>query len=236
MNTFNKIGNLLRADNLIRYGKKKLYPLIGSVIGEGLDIAKGLMMPMYLYEDKIDKVLNYLHSDLAGSKKYKPPTDTRHTFSSFPQATRRAPIIYPNPNAGFGIGDKGSRDLAPANIGDRQETLENKEKIIKNNNKIFFRRGMPSISDNYHAFEYLRDGEIIHKPTEKLEIKEDKPIKKGRRTIHLKENKIIKREVRPISKLKGKSTIHLKEKARKKNKLKEIDLSENKPGNYVIEI
>ncbi len=122
MDILKKIGNYLRVNNIKKTGKKILYPFLSNVLGKAVDIGTKYRLPMYFYEDKINNALNFFHAGLHGEKdlsNYKPPT------------------IYPNPNPGFGVGDKGAYDLAPSNIGDRQALLQNREKVIKDDIGIF---------------------------------------------------------------------------------------------------
>jgi len=205
----NKKSIFQRAADIFSKGKEFIYPAIGHGISKLIEYGEEKQLPMYLLEKDINKIYGYMSQDLANRNKKN---------LSYPYLGLTPPVIRSSPNAGFGIGDRGPNDLSPYNIGDRQEELENMEKIIRN-----------PIPKSYKALAKMKP-----KRTRKIAIKRTrKPIKRTRKPIARKPvkrtRKIIKRISPPkIYKRKPKNVII-------EGSQQEIN-TKLKPGRYRINI
>lgn len=189
------ITKYFRPDDLIRKGKKILYPLLGNIIGSLTNIGQGLGLPTYYYEDYVHKALEGLHDSRKSlSRKYQPPPDTSWKYKGnqpasvnpylqynpFPVlSTKQIPI--PNSfNPGNGLGNKGAYELAPSNIGDPQELLEQKE--------IFSHNPIPK-SYKIAAQTLQDEGSIFRKTNKKMPVSLMLPGKKTKHRVYKKKNK-----------------------------------------------
>lgn len=115
--------------------KIAVLPKLGSLIGEGVNIGHGLLLPSYRYEDKVNNSLNKLYDIANESRKriegpkeglynadmgninYLRRIGLGNVVMSPPRPKQRAPKrVMPSngPNAAFGVGNQGPKQVAPA--------------------------------------------------------------------------------------------------------------------------
>lgn len=149
--TFDKIRGFaqLSADK----AKLAILPKIGSLIGKGVDIGHGLLLPSYKYEDKVNETLNNLYNSANESRKrLTPPKEGLYNYDKSnvdfvrriglgnvilrpPRPKQILPKKSPpsNPNAAFGLGNQGPNQVANAYPGG--EIYDFGEPIFRNTGK-----------------------------------------------------------------------------------------------------